>query len=50
MARPRPAPVYWRVGESSACRKSSKMISWSLGEIPMPLSVTAMATRSSRLS
>src|SRR4029077_16974626 len=50
MASPRPAPVYWRVGESSAWRKSSKITSWSLGEMPMPLSATQMDTRSRRLS
>ena len=44
MARPSPAPPYSRAGELSACRKSSKTRSWSSGSMPMPVSVTAIAT------
>src|SRR5207245_10778702 len=39
--RPSPAPPYWRVTESSACRKSSKIFCWSFSAIPIPLSFTA---------
>src|SRR5439155_11390615 len=40
--RPSPAPLYCRVGELSACWKSSKTFSWSDGAMPMPVSITAM--------
>src|SRR2546425_1282511 len=43
MASPRPAPVYSRVGELSAWRKSSKIRSRSSAEMPMPVSATAIA-------
>src|SRR5712691_3972294 len=33
MENPRPAPPYWRVTRSSACRKSSKFLRWSVSAI-----------------
>src|SRR5207247_123999 len=43
VSSPTPAPMYSRVGELSAWRKSSKIRSRSSAEMPMPVSATAIA-------
>src|SRR5688572_4626835 len=42
IARLSPVPPYCRDGESSTCRKSSKMRSWCSGAMPIPVSVTTI--------
>ena len=44
MARPRPVPPYLRLVPASACWNASKISRCFSGAMPMPVSVTAIAT------